>query len=172
MIIIMMMMMMIITIIIIIAALFQPEKLYIEEYTSGNSIQKLGYCVQTALNTSFALSRSWQSSVKFAFVLTPKPDVYYKFSGAKKSRMSLYVQYYDASYFTEFDSLNVCWKLNTLYISIFPLFSRLSRGWIEYTMYTLTVLVNYIFMMSFVFPLILETTSIYQPFFSQDYVAS
>ena len=36
---------------------FYSENLYIREYTSGNlrKIWSQGYCVQTALNTSFAL---------------------------------------------------------------------------------------------------------------------
>ena len=59
----------------------KPEKLYIREYTSGNLCKNWsqGYCVQTALKTSFALLGSRQIGVNFVFVLTPK-------SAAKSSR--------------------------------------------------------------------------------------
>ena len=54
-----------------------PEKLYIREYTSGNLRKNWsqGFCVQTAMNTSFALRSQLENRRQLCVCLTPKSAV-------------------------------------------------------------------------------------------------
>ena len=62
---------------VLVSKYFQPEKLYIENILQEILLKNWsqGYCVQTALNISFALSWSWQFGVIFTLVLNPKSAV-------------------------------------------------------------------------------------------------